>query len=91
MLTFERPTLGRCAHYIMVVPQLVKIGPASFRRRLVELFPDPNVRAMKKIVDTMEARAKEILEDKRAALRAGDEALMQQIGEGKDIMSILSE
>ncbi|KAF7794414.1 hypothetical protein EIP86_005548 [Pleurotus ostreatoroseus] len=83
------PTLGRCAHYIMVIPQLVKIGPASFRRRLVELFPDPNVRAMKKIVDTMEARAKEILEDKRAALRAGDEALMQQIGEGKDIMSIL--
>ena len=37
----------------------------------------------------MESRAKEILESKRAALRAGDAAVEQQVGEGKDIMSIL--
>lgn len=37
----------------------------------------------------MEIRSREILEAKRAALRAGDEAVKQQVGEGKDIMSIL--
>lgn len=55
----------------------------------MELFPDKNVQEMKVIVDTLEMRSKEILEGKREALRAGDEALKQQIGEGKDIMSIL--
>ena len=35
-------------------------------------------------------RSVEIYEDKKRALRQGDEAVMKQIGEGKDIMSILS-
>lgn len=56
---------------------------------MVELFPDRNIQEMREIIDTMEMRSKEILEGKREALRAGDEALKQQIGEGKDIMSIL--
>ena len=85
----NRPTIGRCLNYRMLGQYVVNLGSASFRRRIVELSPDPNIHALKNIIDTMEMRSKEILESKRAALRAGDEAVKQQIGEGKDIMSVL--
>ncbi len=75
----------------MLAEHHTKFGTASLRRRIVELSPDPNIQALKDIVDVMETRSKEILKDKRAALQAGDEAVKQQIGEGKDIISILRE
>lgn len=37
----------------------------------------------------MHKMAKKIYESKKAALAAGDEAVVEQIGEGKDIMSVL--
>ena len=39
---------------------------------------------------SMEAQSKNIFHGKRTALEKGDEAVVHQIGEGKDIMSILS-
>ncbi len=81
--------MGRCLNYRLLAQYFTSFGSASFRRHVIELIPDPNVQDFKDIVDTMEIRSKEILERKRAALRAGDEAVKQQVGEGKDIMSIL--
>ena len=37
----------------------------------------------------MRSKAREIFEQKKRALELGDEAVKQQVGEGKDIMSIL--
>lgn len=37
----------------------------------------------------MDRTSTEVLANKRAALAQGDEAVMKQIGQGKDIMSIL--
>lgn len=42
------------------------------------------------ISDTIEKHSKEILRGKRQALKDGDAAVHAQIGEGKDILSILS-
>ena len=42
-------------------------------------------------VRMMRTRSREIYEQKKLALAQGDEAVKLQIGEGKDIMSILSE
>ncbi|KAJ3548741.1 hypothetical protein NM688_g5258 [Phlebia brevispora] len=83
------PTAGQCLNYRMLAHHLSKLGPASLRGKIVELLPDPNLRALKNIVDVMHMRSIEILEDKRRALREGDAAVEEQIGEGKDIMSIL--
>ena len=41
------------------------------------------------ISDAIWKTADEVLQSKRAALAAGDEAVSAQIGEGKDIISVL--
>ena len=41
------------------------------------------------ISDAIWNTAKEVLESKKAALAAGDEAVSAQVGEGKDIISVL--
>jgi hypothetical protein len=56
----------------------------------VDIVPWKNLHNLRDIVDVLHNTAVEILEAKRKALEDGDEAVTQQIGHGKDIMSILS-
>lgn len=55
------------------------------------LLPYPKIQHLKNLVDLMYNNAKDLLSKKRLALKEGDEVVMQQIGEGKDVMSILRE
>jgi len=48
------------------------------------------VKKLKNIVDTLHNTSLLIYEAKKKAIIEGDEALLRQIGRGKDIMSILS-
>ncbi|TCD66192.1 cytochrome P450-dit2 [Steccherinum ochraceum] len=73
----------------ILLPYIVKIGSAQFRRRLLEWTPYPRLQRVREIVDTMDATAKEILRVKRAALERGDEELGRTVGQGKDILSTL--
>ena len=73
----------------MLSPYARFLGPAWFRRFLAERVPDPNFQRIKSIVDTMHASSQAIYEEKKAALLRGDEAILRQVGQGKDIMSIL--
>ena len=66
-----------------------KFGPASMRRFLINFIPNRNMWKLRDIVDTMHTRARSIIDGKISALRAGDEAVKQQVGEGKDIISLL--
>ena len=56
---------------------------------LVDAIPSKRVQRMKHIVRTMRKRSEEIVTEKRAALKKGDESTVRQVDEGKDIMSIL--
>ncbi len=67
----------------------VLIGPAWLRRQIVELIPNANVQSLKKIVDTMYQRSTDIVNEKKAAMDKGDDAVLRQVSEGNDIMSIL--
>ena len=72
-----------------LLPWLVRIGPASFRRKVVETAPHGTVtQRMKHISDIMYIRSTEIVNEKKAALAKGDEALKER---GKDLMSVLRE
>lgn len=55
------------------------------------MVPHEGIRQMKAIIDTLHRRSSEIYAAKKRALEQGDQELAMQIGEGKDIMSILSE
>lgn len=71
------------------IPLLVKLGPASFRRFLLDLTPNPDLQKVKKIVDVMSETSGDIYREKLSALNNGDESVLRQMGEGKDVMSIL--
>jgi hypothetical protein len=71
------------------MPIFVKLGPPRFRRFLMKLVPHKSVRKTQEIVDVMNRTSVEVFERKKIALQQGDAAVLQQVGRGKDIMSIL--
>ena len=73
----------------VLLPYVWWIGTKSFQRRVVEALPSKNVQRLKEIADVMHARSVLIFNEKKAALEKGDDALRQQVGEGRDVMSIL--
>ncbi|KAI0697071.1 cytochrome P450 [Cerioporus squamosus] len=72
-----------------ILGPFVLIGPAWLRRTIVEVIPNAKVQRMKKIVDTMYQRSTDIVNEKKEAMKKGDDAILRQVSEGKDIMSIL--
>ncbi|KAF9482522.1 cytochrome P450 [Pholiota conissans] len=68
---------------------LFTLGPAKFRRFVVEILPIKKVQDMKSVVDVLHNTSVDILKVKKKALKEGDEAMARQIGQGKDLMSIL--
>jgi hypothetical protein len=56
----------------------------------MNILPWRNLHELRDVVDVLNNTAIEIFERKKTALEKGDEAVTQQIGKGKDIMSILS-
>ncbi|KAH9890482.1 cytochrome P450 [Cubamyces lactineus] len=72
-----------------LLPWLVRVGPPSFRRKMVEMAPFGVVQRLRQITDTIHTRSIAIINEKKAALERGDEALKEQVGEGKDLMSVL--
>ena len=63
----------------------------SVIRTILRHYPSANVKAVMEIYDTMERRSREIIDEKTKALSRGDEDMVHQVGEGKDIMSVLRE
>ncbi|EED78842.1 predicted protein [Postia placenta Mad-698-R] len=68
---------------------LMRLGPRRFRRFVVDMFPNSHVQRVKDVADTMDEKSREIFHEKKTALEKGDEATLRQVGEGKDIMSVL--
>lgn len=85
----KSPALINIESLRQLLPHLVKMGPKWFRRLATDIFPNAHVQTVKHVVDTMSKRSQEIFHEKKAALKSGDEAVLRQVGEGKDIMSIL--
>lgn len=88
-LPLIRPTLAQVHGLHHYVPLFQKIVPKGWRRTVAELIPAPPLKRMIQIADTMRTRSTEIFEAKKKALLAGDEALKHQVGEGRDLISVL--
>ncbi|TFY69729.1 hypothetical protein EVG20_g3027 [Dentipellis fragilis] len=85
------PTLSKVIVFQQISPWLDKIGPRCFRsfvsHHLLSWWPTFN--ELVGIVDVMDETTREVFKHKKAALAQGDDALLQQIGEGRDTMSVL--
>ncbi|KAM5531524.1 hypothetical protein V8D89_010179 [Ganoderma adspersum] len=64
-------------------PILTSIGPAWFRRSIVDLLPIPQVQQLKHVVDVLHGTSIQIIGEKKAALANGE------VSKDKDIISIL--
>ncbi|KAJ3717740.1 cytochrome P450 [Lentinula raphanica] len=84
------PTLMRVQFWRMnVLPRVVWIGSPSFRRFIVNMLPWNDVHHIRDMIDYMWEVSDGIYENKKRAFRMGDEVVAQQIGKGKDIISVL--
>ncbi|EIW62374.1 cytochrome P450 [Trametes versicolor FP-101664 SS1] len=83
------PTIARARGLQQFIPVFEAIVPAGWRRTVAELIPVAALKEIIRITDTLRIRSTEIFKAKKAALLAGDEALKQQVGEGRDLISIL--
>ncbi|EIN05390.1 cytochrome P450 [Punctularia strigosozonata HHB-11173 SS5] len=63
--------------------------PLGLRRFLVKHLPFKRVKEIRTIVDVMHNQSLEVYEKKKAAIVAGDGSINSQVGDGKDIMSVL--
>ena len=93
----EPMTSIRPALFALSVPRFVwykfdplfRYVPSSWKRWVVDHPPSKRLQHMKNICDTLERNACNILQMKKNALIAGEEAMVKQVGEGKDILSLL--
>ncbi|KAH9858559.1 cytochrome P450 [Lenzites betulinus] len=83
------PQMLKSAVPRILLPYFAHIGSAAFRRRVVEYLPSTDIRRMKEISDIMHARSVLIFNEKKEALARGDDVIKHQVGEGRDVMSIL--
>lgn len=60
-------------------------------RFLLEFTPSQDLQRIKETVDVMSETSNTIYQDKLLALRNGGYKVLEQLGERKDIMSILRE
>ncbi|KAH7337419.1 cytochrome P450 [Rhizoctonia solani] len=81
------PLMMEMWYILPFITFLSRLGPAFFRRAVVELIPHRPVQRMKNVVDTMHTTAVEIMKRKREALRDG--TLDSEVAAGKDIMTAL--
>lgn len=85
-----RPTVASLQLLRQLVPWVHDVGPPSVRRWIAQNVPIKRLNRAVQLTDIMDEMSREILNSKKAALKEGDDAIMHQVGEGKDIMSILS-
>ncbi|EIM79589.1 cytochrome P450 [Stereum hirsutum FP-91666 SS1] len=83
------PAFGAIPILRQILPYVCNIGTPSFRRWAVRFLPSKNVQLLIKATKAMDETSKKIFYLKKAALEKGDDTVVQQIGEGRDIMSVL--
>ncbi|KAJ3775232.1 cytochrome P450 [Lentinula raphanica] len=72
-----------------VLPLLIKVLPKSVRVFLMNILPWRTLHNARDMANYMHDLAVQIYQEKKHALEEGDEAVLKQIGKGKDLLSIL--
>lgn len=71
------------------LPIAVRVAPPAVWRWILERLPSKRVRHVLALVDNLSATSKQILAEKKLLLAKGNAAVGSQVGEGKDVMSVL--
>jgi hypothetical protein len=85
----QSPVLAKSASLRRFVPYITAIRAPALFKQLLPYVPIKRVQRLRHVSDALDAASRSVYDAKKAALERGDEAVAQQIGRGKDIMSIL--
>ncbi|KZP14971.1 cytochrome P450 [Athelia psychrophila] len=80
------PTVFRLPILQRLIPYVDGLGSPAFRRAIVKLIPFADVKSAREMVDLMDKTSHEIVRSKESSNLVANE----EVGGGKDIMSILS-
>ncbi|KIP09651.1 hypothetical protein PHLGIDRAFT_86237 [Phlebiopsis gigantea 11061_1 CR5-6] len=83
------PTSFSLQLWRVLTPHIRPYIPRALGRVFAEWVPHQGAQRIRMISDTMAKQSRMIYNSKIEALKKGDAAIMHQIGEGKDIISIL--
>ncbi|EIM87128.1 cytochrome P450 [Stereum hirsutum FP-91666 SS1] len=83
------PACARVPILLMLLPCVANFGPAAFRRWIIQLMPSKTIKQLIDATDVMDETSRMVFSHKKEALEKGDDAVVHQIGEGRDIMSVL--
>ncbi|KAI0782963.1 cytochrome P450 [Abortiporus biennis] len=84
------PSAGGFLRYSELLSLLDNLGASAvFLRRLLEVIPVQSIQKTLQTVQVLHSGCEQIYFEKKTALAAGDDAVVHQVGEGKDIMSVL--
>jgi hypothetical protein len=72
------------------LPYLTKVFHPKVLKFMGKAVPWRAMNRVIELTDSMNANAREIYETKKRLLELGDSATVKQVGDGKDIMSVLS-
>ncbi|KAJ3559695.1 hypothetical protein NM688_g182 [Phlebia brevispora] len=84
-----QPAISKIRIWMMLSPYRNWVGPAWFQRLLANFVPDQDFQRLKTVTDVLDKHSREIYTSKKKALLSGDDDMKEQVGRGKDIMSIL--
>ncbi|TFY79237.1 hypothetical protein EWM64_g4776 [Hericium alpestre] len=76
------PLTFKLSTFRVFLPWMIKLGPAWFRRELIDWLPWPDARRIKEVIYKIDSISRDILATRRAALNDGS-------GFGKDILSAI--
>ena len=82
------PTFTRVQLLAFSVEKISYILSVNAIRQIFRLLPYRELRRLIRISDIMRRRSQEIISERKEALLQGDQAMLAQVGEGKDLMSI---
>ncbi|KAJ3929248.1 MAG: cytochrome P450 [Lentinula lateritia] len=72
-----------------LLPLFIKVLPTNVRTFLMNITPWKTLHDVRDMVNYMHELSVEIYEEKKRAFEEGDEAVVRQIGKGKDLLSIM--
>ncbi|TFY82001.1 hypothetical protein EWM64_g2011 [Hericium alpestre] len=71
------------------LPWFRMLGPHSLQKLVAKRIPSRRFQKLLNIVEVIDKTSKKIFTEKTTALAKGDDAVAHQVGEGRDIMSVL--
>ncbi|KAI1793787.1 cytochrome P450 [Ganoderma leucocontextum] len=82
------PVYGPFQFFWSAIEPLTYICSDAFIKRALGLIPHQELKHLLHLSDTIREHSLRIIEERKAALSKGDNARLQEVGEGKDIMSV---